>query len=74
MNQQLIVDIRISADEYVKSYSGVARDVVTRSRDGRHVRFPATILRPFVTRMGINGSFLIIFDENSRFKEIKKLT
>ena len=73
-DQHLIVDIQISADEYLKSYAGVARDVLTQSRDGRSVRFPATILRPFVTRNGIIGSFVIVFDQNKKFKDIKKLS
>ncbi len=73
MAQQLIIDIRITAEEYLKSYSGVARTVFTRSRDGRSIRFPANILRPFVTRDGIDGSFVITFDENQKFQDIRRL-
>lgn len=73
MSEQLIIDIRISADEYLKSYSGIARTVATRSRDGRRIRFPASILRPFVTRDGIEGSFIISFDEAQKFQEIRRL-
>lgn len=73
MSQQLIVDIKISAEEYLKSYSGLARTVATRSRDGRRIRFPAGILRPFVTRNGIEGSFVITFDEEKKFQDIHKL-
>jgi hypothetical protein len=54
-------------------YQGVVKDVVTRAVDGRTVRFPAHILRPFVTHDGVSGRFQIIFDDNHRFQTIKRL-
>jgi len=41
---------------------------------GRRVRFPANILRPFVTLEGIQGRFIIRFDSDSRFQGIDRLT
>ena len=49
------------------------RDVLATSVDGRRVRFPAMILRPFVTHVGIRGRFRILFDENHRFQGIEKI-
>ena len=69
----IVVDLSISADEYIKLYQGVARDVFVYSRDGRKVRFPAGILQPFVTRKGIKGSFCISFDSDQKFSGIKRL-
>lgn len=54
-------------------YEGVVKDVVARSQDGRRVRFPANILRPFVTHAGIAGRFQIEFDGDNRFKTIEKI-
>lgn len=69
----VIIDIRISADEYLKMYQGLARDVVTYARDGRKVRFPAKILQRFVMRDGVYGSFAIQFDEQHKFRSIERL-
>lgn len=69
----VIVDLVISPEEYLKLYQGLAEDVFTRSRDGRSVRFPASILRPFVTASGISGSFKIVFDDGNRFHHIEKI-
>lgn len=71
--KSVIVDIYISADEYLKWYGGQATAVYTHSRDGRSVSFPAKILQKFVDHDGIKGSFVITFDEHSRFKKIERL-
>ncbi len=71
--QTLIVDLRISPDEYLKMYQGVASSVRAQARDGRSIRFPARILQPYVTREGISGSFLISFDEEMKFRAIDRL-
>jgi hypothetical protein len=69
----LQVNLRITAEEYLKSYAGSVKDVVATAMDGRRVRFPAKILRPFVTHEGIQGSFLIHFTSDNRFERIEKL-
>lgn len=71
--QQLVVDLVITADEYSKLYSGAAKSVFARARDGRSVRFPAKILQPFVTHTGIRGSFVIHFDQSAKFQGITRL-
>ncbi|MBU2984166.1 DUF2835 domain-containing protein [Saccharophagus degradans] len=54
-------------------YAGAAKHVLAYTRDGRSIRFPAHILRPFVTRDGVQGSFVIEFDQNNRFVGINRL-
>ncbi|TYC53169.1 DUF2835 family protein [Marinobacter sp. BW6] len=71
--QQIIVDISISPDEWIKLYQGVATDVHTTARDGRSVRFPARILSRFYLRDGIRGSFRIVFDAAGKFSYIERL-
>lgn len=70
---QLIVDLRITPDELLKHYQGVAKVVNATSRDGRRVQFPTNILQPFITRNGICGAFVIGFDENNKFAGIERL-
>ncbi|MAL98480.1 MAG: hypothetical protein CL583_08520 [Alteromonadaceae bacterium] len=71
--QSIIVDLRISADEWLRLYRGEALDVVARARDGRSVRFPARILRPFVRHDGISGAFLIEFGQDGKFQSVERL-
>ena len=71
--QQIIVDISISPDEWIKLYQGVATDVHTRARDGRSVRFPARILSRFFLNDGVRGSFRILFDDSGKFTSIERL-
>ena len=71
--QQIIVDISISPEEWIKLYQGVATDVHTTARDGRSVRFPARILSRFFLKDGLQGSFRIIFDDSGKFTSIERL-
>lgn len=71
--QQIIVDIDISPEEWIKLYQGVATDVHTRARDGRSVRFPARILSRFFLQNGVRGSFRILFDDTGKFTSIERL-
>lgn len=70
---ELIVDLHISADEYLRLYRGEVGSVLARARDGRRVRFPADALRPFVTRQGVQGSFRIGYDSQGRLTGISRL-
>lgn len=70
--RSLVVDIHIAAEDYLTLYQGMARDVVANARDGRVVRFPANILRDFVTHDGVHGTFLIFFDDDNKFKDIAR--
>lgn len=59
-------DLHIPADVYVAYYQGQVRDVQVTTRDGVRVRFPARLLRPYVTREGIRGQFILRYDEGRR--------
>ena len=72
--QQIIVDVDISPDEWIKLYQGSATDVHTTARDGRSVRFPARILSRFYLRDGVQGSFCIQFDKQGKFLSVERLT
>ncbi len=71
--QQIIVDVDISPDAWIKLYQGSATDVHTRARDGRSVRFPARILSRFYLRDGVQGSFRILFDDQGKFVSVERL-
>ncbi|MEH6627700.1 MAG: DUF2835 domain-containing protein [Motiliproteus sp.] len=71
--QQITVSLKISPDEYLKHYRGNANFVNARAIDGRSVRFPAKILKPFITREGVCGVFVICFDDEGKFQSIHQL-
>ena len=70
---KVTVKLAISSDDYLAHYQGVAQAVVAQDEKGRNIRFPADILRSFVTREGIYGTFEISFDDNNKFKDIRKI-
>lgn len=69
----IIVQLAISPEEYQRLYQGAVRDVLAHSLDGRRIRFPANILRPYVTHTGVRGRFRILFDGENRFEGIEKI-
>lgn len=71
--KQIVVDLNIPAEEFLKHYEGVANIVSAVSRDGRSVQFPTSILQPYVSREGVRGSFVIHFDDNFKFHSIEQL-
>jgi hypothetical protein len=68
---QIVIDI--APNEYQAYYTGTAKNVVTTSIDGRTIRFPASILRPFVTYDGVQGHFVIEFDEDNKLVAINRI-
>lgn len=71
--KSIIVSLAISAEEFQRLYHGSVKTVFAQSLDGRNIRFPAAILRPFVLHTGIRGTFQIDFDEDNRFQSIQRL-
>ena len=73
MQQAIQFFLDLSYQEYLAVYKGHAEHVITRSYDGRTIRFPANILKPHLTRKGIHGAFIIKFDSNNKFQALEKL-
>lgn len=72
-NQILIIELNISADDYLRYYSGQIKSVNATAMDGRRVQFPASILQKVVTHMGVHGRFAIEFDSAGRFQSIHRV-
>jgi len=70
---QIIIDISINKDEWLKIYRGQTNLVNAISRDGRSIQFPANILSKFTTHSGVQGSFVINFSQDGKFQSIVKL-
>lgn len=73
VSRTFVVDVHISADEFIRHYSGAAHAVVARARNGQTVRFPANALRSFVAHDGVHGAFTLIIDETNKLLSIDRL-
>ncbi|MEH6672518.1 DUF2835 domain-containing protein [Halopseudomonas sp.] len=71
--QQLIVDIAVPAERYLAWYRGHADRVLMYSRDGRRVSLPAHHLRPFLSREGVYGSFVMRFTSDGKLISLERL-
>lgn len=71
--QQLIVDLALPADRFLAWYRGQADRVLMRSRDGRSISLPAHHLRPFLTREGVHGSFVLKFTDEGKLLSLERL-
>lgn len=71
--RELILELNIPADEYLRYYQGAAGAVQARSRCGRTVRFPAGQLRRFVDENGVHGSFRLRYDQNNRLVSLERI-
>ncbi|MDH5694441.1 MAG: DUF2835 domain-containing protein [Gammaproteobacteria bacterium] len=70
---ELVVRIKLSTREYEEYYRGTAKYVLTYALDGRSVKFPAGLLRPYLSHNGIHGEFIIRFDQNQKLIDFRRL-
>jgi len=73
-DREYLVPVNISAEEYLRLYQGTARSVLARDAGGLSISFPATALRPYVTKNGIQGVFVIRVDANHKLIDIRRKT
>ena len=64
--------LRLSQSELMKYYSGTARNVMVKDITGFTLQIPAEILRPFVSREGVHGRFVLQVDDNGKFIDIRQ--
>jgi hypothetical protein len=65
--------LKISRQEYLRYYAGDAKIVQVRSIHGLLLQFPASALKKHVTHQGINGHFVIKFDDNNKLIAVNKM-
>ncbi|MFK7993241.1 MAG: DUF2835 domain-containing protein [Granulosicoccus sp.] len=64
----------ISPKQCQRYYSGHALRVTVVSEQGLRLAFPASELRRFVTRRGVQGRFEIVFNEDHKLVSLTMLT
>lgn len=72
MVKHFIVDLDIPREELERYYRGEARLVRARSHEGLWIQFRADVLRPFVTRRGIAGTFVVVVNDNHKLVEFAR--
>lgn len=72
-NRKFIFNLKISQEEYASYYRGEKNMVLATATNGRRIRFPAAILRRFLTHNGIRGTFEMVIDQNNRFLNLRKI-
>lgn len=73
MTSSMIIDLHISADEYLRHYRGQVKHVTCIARDGRRIRFASSLLQRFITHQGVHGSFAIRIDENNKLQSFEQI-
>ncbi len=76
MNQsytELCFRLDLSSQQYLAYYSGQAGSIQALTADGRRVRFPASILGPYVRPDGVHGLFALRIDANNRILDLRRL-
>ena len=65
--------IRIEAEEIEKYYRGEARSVIVKATNGLKIQFPANLLLPHISHDGVNGHFLLNYDERGKAQSLRRL-
>ena len=73
MPKPIRFSLNLSADRYLSHYQGHARSVSVVADDGRRILFPANALRPFVTKLGVQGHFELMIDDNNRLQRLVRI-
>ena len=71
--KQYHFNLRISAADYLRYYQGSAQSVVVTTHQGLRVKFPASALRPYVTKEGISGQFALLTDDDNKMLELRRI-
>jgi hypothetical protein len=64
--------LKIPESELLKFYAGDARNVFATDSTGKTVQFPAEALRPFITRGGVYGRFIMHVDDNYKLIKLER--
>ena len=65
--------LTITAERFMDYYRGRVQQVIVRSISGETVRFPASMLKAFVTPAGIHGDFVLTCDDEHRGAQLRRL-
>ncbi len=65
--------LSISSDEYLNYYRGQVKWVVAISNKGLKVKFPANLLKPYISRNGIKARFILKYLTSGKAVSLTKI-
>jgi len=63
----------IASESYLDYYRGTAQHVVARCFNGVTIKFPASLLKQFITSTGIHGNFALTCDDNHKAASLQRM-
>ena len=69
---QFILDL--SYEQFENVYRGNTRYIQVVDNNGNKVRFSANHLRPYLTRDGVQGKFVLRYDTGHKFRSLEKVS
>lgn len=70
---RIVCDLAVPRAVIEAGYGGSARWLQVRARDGRSVRMPILMLRPWVAHDGVRGAFALDIDGRNRLQRVERL-
>jgi len=71
--QVIRFSLKLSYDQYLNVYRGVAKKISVIADDGRRIQFPAGKIQSFLTQQGIQGYFEMLVTAQNKFIQIRKI-
>lgn len=65
--------LNASYEKCERLYSVGANSVMLRADSGERVQLPCLNLRPFITRLGLNGRFRLIITQENKVHSFEKI-
>ena len=65
--------LKLTTEEFLEYYQGYKIFVRVRTYQGFTIKFRAEHLRQWVTPLGIDGEFEIVFDKHNQFVSLRRL-
>ena len=63
----------ISAEDYLRYYSGSAKNVIVKADNGQNIQFPANALQAHVSQDGVEGRFELWMDQNNKLIKLVRI-
>ncbi len=73
-NTEYFFTINASYQDCLRLYSGNKKHVVIIDEAGVKVSLPIHNIKPFITRVGINGRFHLTLSEHQKIKEFTQIS
>ena len=71
--QELRFQLHIASEEFTRYYRGEAKEVIVRTENGLTLSLPASAFQAFVSHQGIDGRFVVKFDQNNKLLSLQRV-